>query len=405
LRHRFLSALAILLLASTIFAQNNPVPSSPAAPQEESQVRFAYGGDVAQIPAQFVSNLVYLPVSVNQGEPSLFLLDSTSATSSIDPKRAGALGLVEGTDSVLVGNAVLTLPGVQWQLPSLNLVRRDQLVAQTGRAYQGTLGLDFLSRVVLGIDYSRRAVQIYAPSAYIPPSTRTPIQAVKWSGGLPYVACRFSVRGERASIAPFLVASAQPAGIVFRDKYVSGRGKTFEHLKTVPGMYGAEAQELPASFGRVAMFAIEKLELPNLVAVFPHGAVENETDSSAAGLIGAAYLRRFTLVFDLPHEQIIFEPNIHYVDRDDVGMSGLSILARGANHKTFEVTFVDPGSPAAQAGMHVGDIIEGVNDEAAADLTLEEVEDLFRQFETRYKVLIEREGKSITVNFQTRRLI
>jgi len=408
----FIALVAFVLAASSAFAQSNlPPPEVPAAPstqvnsEDASPVRFAYGGDVAQIPAQFVSNLVLLPVTINQGEPSLFLLDSTAATSSIDPKRAAALGLVDAPASGPIHGVVLTMPGIAWQPPALNLVSRDALGPQVGKPYQGTLGLDFLSRVVVQIDYARHTVQIYDPHSYTPPEKKPPIQPIKWTSGLPYVSCKFSVKGEHDSTAQFLLNSAQAAGIVFRDRYVSAHEHDFGHFKTIPGMYAGESGEIPAAVGRLNSFGLEKLQLPNLIATLPHGAIENESDSSSAGIIGGAYLRRFILIFDLPHQQIIFVPNIEYIDRDDIGMSGLTILAQGSNHKTFEVAFVVPGSPGAQAGVREGDIIEAVDGEPAADLTLDQVQDLFRQLDEKYKILLSRDGKTITVNLQTRRLI
>lgn len=411
----FIALAGFLLVAASACAQSNPSspPSSPApppaaapsAPQDNPQIRFAYGGDVAQIPAGFVSNLVFLPVTVNQGPPSLFLLDSTALVSSIDPKRAESIGLTVEEGSNVVRDAVMELPGVQWKLPELKVASRDGFPPITGRVYQGTLGLDFLSHVVVEIDYSRRTVQIYDPHSFAGPPSKRPMEAVKWTNGLPYVSLKFSVHGEHSIAAPFLVDSAQQAGIVFRDSYVSEHRKDFEHLKTIPGIYTEETAATPAAFGRLNLFGLDKFELPNLIAAFPHGPIENESDSNAAGLVGVAFLRRFVFVFDLPHEQILFEPNIHFIDRDDVGMSGLTILARGSNHKRFEVVFVDPGSPGAQAGVHVGDVIEGIDDEAAADLTLDQVKDMFRQLDSKYKVLLEREGKTLTINLQTRRLI
>jgi C-terminal processing protease CtpA/Prc len=86
-------------------------------------------------------------------------------------------------------------------------------------------------------------------------------------------------------------------------------------------------------------------------------------------------------------------------------MSGLSIVAKGPNLKTFEVVAVEPGTPAAKAGIEPGDVIAGIGNEAAADLTLFAVRDLFRQVGYQYKVLIDRKGQTITVSMQMRRRI
>jgi C-terminal processing protease CtpA/Prc len=86
-------------------------------------------------------------------------------------------------------------------------------------------------------------------------------------------------------------------------------------------------------------------------------------------------------------------------------MSGLAIAATGSNLKTFEVTEVRSGTPGADAKIQKGDVIAGVNDEAAADLTLAAIRKLFRQPATKYRLLIQRNTQTLTVMLQTRRLL
>jgi C-terminal processing protease CtpA/Prc len=86
-------------------------------------------------------------------------------------------------------------------------------------------------------------------------------------------------------------------------------------------------------------------------------------------------------------------------------MSGLSILARGANLKTFEIVQVRPGTPGADAKLKEGDVIVGIDEEPAADLTLSAIRDLFRQVGHEYKLLIDRHGQSLPITIKMRRLV
>ena len=86
-------------------------------------------------------------------------------------------------------------------------------------------------------------------------------------------------------------------------------------------------------------------------------------------------------------------------------MSGISIAASGPGLTTFTITQVRPGTPAAAAGVETGDVIAGVDEEAAADMTLDALRGLFRQVGHKYKLLIERNGKTLTINIQMRRLL
>ena len=85
-------------------------------------------------------------------------------------------------------------------------------------------------------------------------------------------------------------------------------------------------------------------------------------------------------------------------------MSGLSIIAKGSNLKTFEIVRVQPGTSAASNGIREGDIIAGVDTEAAADMTLPALRNLFRQV-GHNNLLIEPNGKTQEVVLEMKRLI
>jgi S1-C subfamily serine protease len=116
-------------------------------------------------------------------------------------------------------------------------------------------------------------------------------------------------------------------------------------------------------------------------------------------------LRRFTAVMDYAHQQMILDRNSEFRDEDREDMSGISIIAGGSNLKKFIVTQVRPGTPGTDAGIQKGDVIAGVDDDPAADLTLADLRYLFRQLGHPYKLLIEREGKTVVVTMKLRRLL
>ncbi len=64
-----------------------------------------------------------------------------------------------------------------------------------------------------------------------------------------------------------------------------------------------------------------------------------------------------------------------------------------------------PAVPGAAAGIHEGDIIAGIDEEPAADITLNAVRDLFRQVGHKYKLVIERNGKTQEVVIEMKRLV
>jgi PDZ domain len=390
------SYLHVFLLAGLIIVAG--AAPSPSVSFGAFQNQSVPAGNAAEIPAEFIGNLIFLPARVNQKQPSLFVLDSTSAASSISPARAAELGLAD------FHNATLSLPGAQISLPQLASVANENFESQVGRAYEGTLGIDFLSLAVVEIDYARQTVRLYDPATYKFTGQSAPIPFTL-SGGVPVVRAKFSVGGEREHEADFVLDTAlQPAAILF-ERYAESHRLFSAHLRTVSISDPEIENGAPVAIGRLHKFQVGRFPVSAPIAAFTRNNPAAGSSAELAGSIGGASLCRFTVTLDFPHHQIFLVPNSHFADQDQEDKSGLSIVAQGSNLKIFRITQVRPETPAAEAGVQKGDIIAGINDEPAADLTLESVRELFRRVGYKYKVLLDRNGQSVEVNLQTRRLL
>jgi hypothetical protein len=374
-------------------AQANPASSQ----QPVSSARFALGGNAAEIPAEFIAHLVFLPVHVNHSGPSLFQLDTTAPTSSIDAGRAAELGIAN------LHAPTLNLSGVDVSLPALAAVANKDFAARVGRPYEGTLGNDFLASVVVELDYARQNVRLYDPAAYRY-SGHGKIFPLTLASGMPIVRAKVNVTG-KALEAEFAVDTALDAPVLIFGSYADAHHLFTSHLRTIP------ATDLPskgvgkAVLARLKSFQIGPFAIRDPIARFSQDRQRPDTDARLAGEIGAGMLRRFTVILDYAHQQMILDPNSEINDEDREDMSGISIIAGGSNLRRFEVTQVQSGTAGADAGIRKGDVIAGVDDEPAADLTLADIRTLFRQLGHPYKLLIERDGKTFVATLKLRRLL
>jgi hypothetical protein len=373
-------------------------PAAPSAPRDPTAARFSFQGDAAQIPAVFLHNLIFMPVRVNGGKPVLLELDSAAEKSSIDRKVAG------DTVSNALQYAMLALPGVQVPFVTLPLISRDDFAQQVGQPYQGTLGRDFFDRVVVEIDYHRQTVQLYDPSVFTY-SGQGKSFPLTFAGPVPLIRAKFEAAGHRSRTEDFALDTALDSGVIFYRGYTDAAKISAAHFKSEPASYPEVDGGAKIFLGRLKSFAIGPYELEDIVGDFTQEQTKAGAGKNIAGAIGSNFLRRFTVIFDFPHQRVILDPNVQLNHDTDEDMSGLSIIAKGPNLKLFEVAAVQPGTPGARAGIVPGDVIAGIGDEAAADLTLEAVRDLFRQVGYQYKVLIDRKGQTVTVSLQMRRRI
>jgi len=398
--------LLIPLLGFLACAAGRALPQQAAAP-----ARFANGGNVARVPATFIDQRVFFPVQVNGGQPSLFELDTTAKLSSIDPGRASDLGLkpeaatsVDGASGQVIRNAVLGLPSVEIPLSSLSVNGSPDFSRVVGRSYEGTLGADFLSRVIVQIDYGQMSVFVFDPASfhYEGRGVRIPFTL---SGTTPVIRAKFSEQSGKSGEGDFLVNAALDASVVFSNHFADAHKLFSGHMTSItesdPELDGGET----VSLARLDTFQIGSDSVFGTLATFSRTDQSAGGDPKIAGTIGGGMLRRFIVTIDYPHQQLILEPGSQFRTGDEEDKSGMALIAEGPGLKRFVVTQVQPDTPAAKAGIQKGDVVDGVDNEAAADMTLDSVRKLFREPVRNYDVLMERNGNTYEVTLQMRRRI
>ena len=194
-------------------------------------------------------------------------------------------------------------------------------------------------------------------------------------------------------------------GVVFSEPYADAHRLVTSHSKTDPAFRPEWTDSPRNAYGRLKAFGIGPYTAEEVLVVFSQKHSIVAGNPKVAGIIGGGLLRRFTVIFDFSHHQLILEPHFHFGDFDESDMSGLSLAALGPNFKRFEVLDIVPGSPAADVGIQKGDIVAGIDDEPAADISLASIHQLFRQIGHKYKLLVERNGQIRTVELKMRRLV
>jgi PDZ domain len=379
---------------------------SPEAVAQENTApaRFAYSGSAAQVPATFIANLLFLPIRIDLGKPSLFELDSRAAATSVDPSVVSDPALPIDASKTNIQNCILNLPGVELPMGSLAVVARKDFGTQMGVPYQGTLGADFFARFVVVVDYSRQTIQLYDPATYTYSGAAKGVQGT-FAGTTPLVKAKFSIPGQKTLEADFVVNTALDFPIVFSKAFTDNHRISSSHFKTISASYPSVDGGAKILLGRLRTIQLGGYTIEDPVAAFSQSNPPSGQSKNIAGTIGAGFLKRFLVIFDFPHQRIILEPNLQFNKFAEEDMSGLSIIAKGPGLRTFEIVRVQPGTPGAAAGIHEGDVIAGIGEEPAADITLTSIRDLFRQVGHKYKLLIERNGKTQEIVILMRRLI
>jgi membrane-associated protease RseP (regulator of RpoE activity) len=132
---------------------------------------------------------------------------------------------------------------------------------------------------------------------------------------------------------------------------------------------------------RGLLFRPETLTIGSLQLHAPVGNLQIEktgaaADPRSAGNIGGGVWRRFTLTLDYGHQLLYLQPNDDFAAPDAFDRSGLWFERSGTDAVLVDDVLAD--SPAAKAGLAVGDRITAIDGTPAASLTNAALRDRFK---------------------------
>lgn len=377
-----------------------------------AEIHFGGGAHEAVIPAEVYSQHVFVPVRVNGGETAWLFFDSGAEQSFVSKSLAEKSGLVfggalhasgtgEGSTTMEVAkNAVLSIPGLEVPMSTLNVWDFSALKPMMGRPWDGSLGYDVISRVVARVDYEHKQITLYDPSTFVASESATALP-LRFLGNLPVVRAKILLAGREPIEADCAVDSGAD-GLHLTTPFANGNRVMESMKRTVSASsVGAGGKATKEIAGRLAGLQLGPYLLREPPAAFSPDLKEGLLASSEIGaLIGGEILERFTVTFDYPHKRILLEPNSHFSDRFTADQSGLSLLAKGEDYRRFEVDGVESGSPAEAAGIRTGDILTAIDGRPAREFDLDKIGKVFEQAGRVVRVTIGRNGRILKVNLQ-----
>jgi aspartyl protease/PDZ domain-containing protein len=396
---------AILLAASSIaISQEKPKPAN---------VQFAAGHSALSIPFDFEFNQIVVMVRVNDSAPMKFMFDTGAGASLLSARKAAGLNLkqVDSVKATGVGGSVegtlakgvsLSVPGAKVTNQRLVLLPLDFPFCE-GKDIEGVIGYDFIKEFVVEIDYEARAISLYEPSSYrysgrgdvIPLTiTNTPrARALIALPGKPSIEGLFEIDtgsdGALSINSPFVnrhtLLGALSAQVADRERGLGGESKSVD--------------------GRLGNLQLGRFTIATPIVSFSLDTKGSLAAEDNDGPLGNEVWRRFKLTIDYSRQRMILEPNSHVSDPFENDMSGISIDSEGKDCQVFKVGGIDEKSPAAEAGIVVGDEITAIDGKPANQFTSTQIEKLLMQDGAERSLTLRRDGKTRVVKLKLRRLI
>jgi predicted aspartyl protease len=398
-------------MASTLFTK-------PEVVTNEINQPLAEGAKSASLVFEINNNHIYLPGQLN-GKPIWFVLDSGAASTVISLEKAKELGLkLEGkveargagsgsANASFVRGFSYEVAGIELQDQSAVAIPLEMLKPYEGRAMEAILGYDFISRFVVEIDYANRKLYLHDPKTYRYEGNGE-VLPISFDHGLPYVVGRLTLTHNEIREGTFLVDTGASSSIGFNTPFVNANRLLGRLDKTIESLYaGGVGGESKRLLGRWPSLELGKFKIENTVAAFSQDTGGAFANPNHAGLIGGELLQRFKVIFDYSRQQMILESNRAFANPYNYDRSGVYIIAKGDDMKSFTVFRIAENSPASEAGFQQNDLILAIDGRASSEFTLDEIRQLFRDQSENKKILVrvQRGQQTLELTLILRKLI
>ena len=343
------------------------------------------------IPFRLVRNLVIVQLKINNEGPFNFIMDTGAGLTVItDPtlinlaniqnKRLLKLTGCGGTrefDAYVTSALNFQIPGLTSYNVEAALLTEDHfgLSNYVGMPIQGLLGFDFFSNLAVKVNFSDSTLTCYRPKdeRLFRKGEKIPISV---ENNKPYLLARVHLPDGSVKQSKLVIdlGAGHPLSL---DKLADVRQFSGNYIAANLGM--GLTGPITGYLSRITEIDIGKYDIKNLISSFPEeDSVKWLLDARRDGNLGIGLLKRFTIVFNYRGNAIYLKPGDGFKEPFEHDMSGLEYYAAGDNFKRIIISRVEPGSAGDVIGLEKDDEIVSINLKPIANMSLEEVDDLFR---------------------------
>lgn len=388
--------------------------SSRAQQDSVSNFRFDSGQSAVKIPFELYNKLIFIRTRVNGSPPLWFLLDSGAEISVIKESSARTLGLeFEGkgnisaaggsVDFLNVKNVTFSLPGADILNPKVVSFPLETFEPILGRTADGILGADLFNRFVVEIDYANQTINLFDPGIYHYSGKGTVLPMTVKENSL-FVQVFVTQKGVDTIQGVFQIDTGSDSTIVLNGPFARAH-KLVEPTNTIESNGLGAGGTSRSLVGRVERIEIGRFVMKNPVVRFSQDENGDLASGDYSGIIGGELLRRFRVIVDNSNGRLILESNVHLTESDEFDMSGITFSFEPPDFKILKVDGVMRNSPAAEAGLTVGDIVTAIDSKPVSKYNSDQLRKMFKKNGRMCSLVIKRGSKVLRIGIRFRRLI
>ena len=371
-----------------------------------------FGKKVASIPFDMVGSYVVVKVKVNESTSLNLILDSgirNTIITELQPSDKISLNFSDVKDVMGLGGGnnleafksnfnELRIGKLKMESKTVYVLREDvfNLSKHTGTPINGLIGMDFFYDYMVEINNTDKRINFYKNSSFTPTADYESLPLI-FVGQKIFIDVNVIESDNNIKKARMLLDTGAELNAWFQTHKSNAVKLPASNVRcTIGEGFNGEIKGL---IGKLPQICLGKHCLVNPIVAFPDSICIAEVvkDSDRDGTIGAQLLTRFNYMIDLTNRMFYFKPNSSFSKKYSYNIAGIEVTQILPNVHQTEVWKIWENSPAAIAGVQVGDQIIELNNQKAFQLN---VNDLKSYFETPSKtplsLIVNRNGKEIS---------
>ena len=353
------------------------------------------------VPYKMQSDLIVIPVQLNGLGPFNFLLDTGAASSIITDPSVGKLFGMQTDKTYNLAGVGQQAPVLAYQTqpvrveiggieaPSFSFVTVSEnvldLAGLMGTPVHGILGYDLFRSFVVTVQPRSGRITFSAPTLSQPPKgkgwTSVPIRI---EDSKPYITADLMLTDSGS--VPLKLVLDTGAGHALSLETCSDPRLSLPANRLRSELGRSLSGPIMGYLGRVPSLQLGGYRIKALLTSFPDSSnLRHRIQVPRNGTLGFDALRRFDIVIDYPHNQLLLRPNGLQRTPFEYDMSGVRLLASGPDYHQYTIVNVEANSAGAEAGLRANDELISIGLTPADGFTLAQITQLFHS----------RDGRSI----------
>ncbi len=368
------------------------------------------------------SNLIIIPVTINNSDTLNFILDTSvrypiiTELPFINKLKLNYMtpiqikGLGEGVELTAYrsGNNILNIKGLTARNQEVQMIIDEnfQISHMLGIPVHGLIGFNLFKDYVVEIDYQNEKLILNKPEYYkYRDRKKDIILPLYFDGNKPFV--RTSIVTDEMKEVPvkLLVDTGASDALWLSESSDERINLPQNHIETFLGR--GLSGDLFGIKGRIDGIWVGPLILPKPIVAFPNSEIINQLISSndRNGTIGAEILRRFFVTVDYRNSRLTLRPTHKINEEFNYNMSGMEVINPMPGMPVFTIANIRENSPAYFAGLKENDQILSMNSSRNSSLKLNDINLLLQSKENRtIKIKILRNSEEFKTSFRLKKI-